>query len=480
MMRRLSPLLLLGTALSGCTVGPNYQRPEVAAPPVFLATPTAPSPVVDRWWETFGDPALTALVTRALAQNLDIVAANARIAQTRASSEVTRAGSGPQLNANGSVQGQRLSENGVQLNNLPRDLVQPDLEFPVYRASLDASWELDLWGRQRRENEAAGARAQSAIEGRRDAAVRVAGEVARTYADMRAAESRLAVARTTAASSRRTFVLVEDRVRAGEEAQLEVNRAASELKEAEAAIPPLDADVRAAHYALDLLIGEQPGAAERLIAATANSGSLTAPPVAVGIPSDLLRRRPDIRRAERDLAAETAEVGVAVADLYPSFSLTGSLGLESVRVGDFVNSASRFWQVGPSLLAPLLDGGRRRAEVQRQRAQVDEALATYKQSVLRALSDVETALIRLARDRERAGRIVASRAELDRNLALTRQRYQAGEADLLEVLDVERRVARLDDLVAQANARVLTDTVTLQKALGGGWETTERQETASR
>ena len=482
MMRRPSALLPMafGLTVAGCTVGPNYQRPELATPPRFLAAQTDAGQVIDRWWEAFGDPALIALVSRALNQNLDLAAADARIAQARASSEVTRAGTGPRLDANASVQGQRLSENGAQLNNIPKGLFQPDLEFPVYRASLDASWELDIWGRQRRENEAATARAESALEGRRDAVIRVAGEVARTYADVRAAETRLGIAKATAVSSRRTLALVQQRVRAGEEANLEANRAASELREAEAAIPALEADLRASLFALDLLIGEQPGAAERLIAATPGAARLAAPLVAAGIPSDLLRRRPDIRRAERDLAAETAEVGVAVADLYPRFSLTGSLGLESVRAGDFPKAASTFWQFGPSLLAPLFDGGRRRAEVRRQRAQVDEALANYKQAVLRALSDVETALIRLARERERASQLFASRAELGRNLDLTRQRYQACEADLLEVLDVERRVARLDDLAAQANARVLTNTIALEKALGGGWATTEQRATVSR
>lgn len=480
MNRVLAWPLALGL-LGACTVGPDYERPEVATPSSFTAAPASETPVIDRWWEGYGDPALTALVERALAQNLDLAAANARIAQARASLDIARANDGPRVEADGSVQYQRLSENGAQLNNVPREVFTPDLDFPVYRASIDASWELDFWGARRRESEAAVARTASALEDRRDAAVRVAAEVARNYAELRAAETRIGIARETARSSRRTLGLVEQRVRAGEEARLEANRAASEVREAEAAIPPLDAERGAALYAVDLLIGGQPGAADRVILASARSEArLRAPEVAIGLPSDLLRRRPDIRRAERELAAETAEVGVAVADLYPRFSLTGTLGLESVRAGDFVESASRFWSFGPSLLAPLFDNGARRAEVRRQRAQVDEALAEYKQAVLRGLSDVETALIRLAQERERARRLTASREELGRAVELTRLRYQAGEADLLELLDQERRVARLDDLVAQSNARVLTNSITLEKALGGGWRTTEASQAAAR
>lgn len=474
MIVRRSPPLVLAVLLAGCTVGPNYQKPEVATPATFINAP-AGAPVVDRWWEQFGDPTLTQLVNRALQQNLELEAANARIAQARASLAVTRAEGLPQVNGNASVQRQRLSENGVQLNNLPPG-VQPDLEFPVYRASIDASWEIDLWGRQRRRNEAANARADAAVEGRRDTAVRIAAEVARNYADLRAAQRRLAVAQETAASSRKTLELVQRRVRAGEEAQLEANRAASELREIEAGIPTLQGDIRAASYAIDVLVGQQPGFTDRVLAQSATTPThLEVPLVGAGLPSSLLRRRPDIRQAERNLAAETADIGVAVADLYPRFSLTGTLGLESVKAGDFLESASRFWQIGPSLLGPIFDGGRRRAEVRRQRAQVDEAYANYQQTVLRALSDVETALIRLQKDQARAAELRSSRSDLGRNLELSRLRYRVGEADLLEVLDVERRVARLDDLIAQADARVLTDTITLQKALGGGWTGAEQQ-----
>ena len=455
--------------LAGCTIGPDYRRTDTAVPIGYASAPASTAPAVDPWWALFNDPVLDGLIKLAFAQNLDLAAADARIRQARAAFDASRANGLPRIDAGASAQEQRLSENGAQLNNLPPN-VNPDLQFPVYRAHLDASWELDLWGRQRRRNEAANARAEAAAEARRDAAVRVASEVARNYAEMRAAVARLAVANANVDSLRTSARLVEQRVATGEDAQPDANRIASELREAQAALPALEAERRAALFAIDLLIGATPGTAERHVEAGGAPAPLRAPEVAVGLPSDLLRRRPDVARAERELAAETADIGVAVADLYPRFSLTGTLGLESVRAGDFLNSASRYWQVGPSLMAPLFDGGARRANVRREQAQRDEAVASYQQAVLRALSDVETAITRLARERERSRVLAAARDEMVRSRELVEQRYRVGESDRLEVLESERRVLRLSDLVAQSDARVVTYTIALQKALGGGWE----------
>lgn len=350
MMRTAFAAAALAVALTACTVGPDYRRPDVAVPVGFQSAPNSTAAPVDPWWHFFGDPVLDELVARAFAENLDLAAADARIRQARAAFDVTEANVGPRLDAGASAQEQRISENGAQLNNLPPN-VEPDLQFPVYRAHIDASWELDLWGRQRRQNEAAQARAESALDARRDAAVRVASEVALNYADVRAANTRIAVAEANVESLRTSQRVTLLRVSTGEDSQIEANRIAGDLREAEAAVPALKAERRAALYAIDVLIAAQPGTAEQLVNARSDvPARLVAPEVAVGLPSDLLRRRPDIARAERDLAAETADVGVAVADLYPRFSLTGSLGLESVRAGDFLKTASRYWQAGPSLM----------------------------------------------------------------------------------------------------------------------------------
>ncbi|MGW8140281.1 efflux transporter outer membrane subunit [Sphingomonas sp. CCH5-D11] len=469
-MRKLVLAGLLPGVLAGCTVGPDYRAPVGAVPPAFREASSATiAQPVDRWWERYGDPALVALVDRAISANGDVAIAEARITQARARADEARGGQLPQLNGQGSTTVRRLSENGEQLANIPTGLVEPDLDYTVYRAGFDASWELDLFGRNRRQVEAAEARLGSVAEARNDTLVRVAGDVARAYADYRAAQRRIVIANETLAAARQTADLTDRLARAGEEAQSEVQRVESLAEESAAALPPLVADAKAALYRLDVLLGAQPGGAEALIAASPTS-ALRAPDVPVGLPSDLLRRRPDIRRAERELAAATADTGVAVADLYPRFSLTSTLGLEALSIGDLFDSASRYGSLVPGFSLPIFDGGRRRAVVRRQQALVDENLASYNQTVVRALSDVETALLRYRQDRERAERLLSARTRLTRTLELARLRYRAGEASLTDVLDVQRQVSALDDRLAQAEAVVIIDAVSLDKALGGGWQ----------
>lgn len=467
-MRSLSSALL-PVALAACTVGPDYRPTAAAIPPAFRETAQAAAPALDRWWEGYGDPVLVTLVDRALAANPDIAIAEARIAQARARADEAAGGRLPQLSAQGAATLRRLSRNGEQLANIPTDLVSPDLDYTVYRAGFDASWELDLFGRNRRQVEAAAARYGSAAEARNDTLVRVAGDVARAYADYRAAERRIEVATEALDAARQTAGLTARLADAGEEARSEAERAASLAEESAAALPPLRAEAASSLYRLDVLLGAQPGTAAELVRAAPQSG-LTAPVVPAGLPSDLLRRRPDIRHAERELAAATADIGIAVADLYPRFSLTGSLGLEALSLGSLAESASRYGSLVPGFSLPIFDGGRRRAVVRRQEAMRDEALAAYNAAVIRALSDVETAFLRLREDRNRAATLERARIRLATTLDLTRRRYRAGEASLTEVLDVQRQVSALDDRIAQAQAAVITNAISVEKALGGGWQ----------
>lgn len=460
------PALVLGA----CTVGPDFRAPTPALPAAFREAPSGQSQALDRWWTGYGDPTLVTLVDRALAANTDIAVAEARIRQARARVDEARGGQLPQVEAQGTTTLRRLSRNGEQLANIPTNVISPDLDYTVYRSGFDASWELDLFGRTRRQVQAAEARLGSAAEARNDTLVRVAGDVARAYADFRAAERRIAVAKETLSASRQTADLTRRLVGAGEEAQSESERTESGVAESEAAIPPLEGDRKAALYRIDVLLGAQPGTAEAIVAASPDA-TLRAPDLPAVLPSDLLRRRPDIRRAERELAAATADVGVATADLYPRFSITGSLGLEALSLGDLVSSASRFGSLVPGFSLPIFDGGRRRAVVRRQQAVLDEGLATYNATIVRALSDVETALLRYREDRNRADRLRTARARLARSLELARLRYRAGESSLTDVLDVQRQVSAIDDRLAQADATVITDAVSVDKALGGGWQT---------
>ena len=304
-----------------------------------------------------------------------------------------------------------------------------------------------MFGRNRRQVEAAQARLGSALEARNDALVRVAGGGARAYADFRAAERRIAVAEESLSASRQTADLTRSLVAAGEEAESEAERIDSQVAESEAAIPPLKADRKSALYRIDVLLGAQPGTAEAIVARDPQI-ALRAPDLPAALPSDLLQRRPDVRRAERELAAATADVGVATADLYPSFSVTGSVGLEALRVGDLIRTASRFGSLVPGFSLPIFDGGRRRAVVRRQQALLDESLATYNATILRALSDVKTALLRYREDRNRVDRLRTARNRLTHTLELARLRFQAGETALTEVLDVQRQVSAIDDRLA--------------------------------
>ena len=468
MIRNLMLAVLPGLALAGCTVGPNYRFPTAVTPAAFREAPSVSAAPLERWWTAYGDLALVALIDRALSASPDVTIAEARIRQARARADEARGGRLPQFDAQGATTLRRLSRNGEQLANIPTNLTSPDLDYTVYRAGFDASWELDLFGRNRRQVEAAEARVGSAGEARNDALVRVAGDVARAYAEFRAAERRIAVANDTIAATRQTADLTRRLVTAGEEARSESERTDSAVAESEAALPPLIADRQAALYRIDVLLGAAPGAAERVIAA-APAGTLVAPVIPAGLPSDLLRRRPDIRRAERELAAATADVGAATADLYPSFSLTGNLGLEALSLGSLVDSASRYGSLVPGFSLPIFDGGRRRAVVRRQQAVLDEGVATYNATVIRALSDVETALLRYREDRTRADRLRIARDRLRQTLNLGRLRYRAGDAALTDVLDIQRQVAALDDRLAQADATVVIDGISLNKALGGGW-----------
>ncbi|WP_420607307.1 efflux transporter outer membrane subunit [Novosphingopyxis sp.] len=465
--------LFAGAAIlmvSACTVGPDYVPPVNLLPPAFDAGGISGA-VQDRWWTEFGDPALDQLVNQALQANLDIAVSDARILQARAVRDIAGGGALPSVGANGSLTQTRVSENGAQLASIP-DTFSPRTEYTDYKGSFDASWEIDLFGYNRRQVEAATARLGSAEEDRRATVIRIAAEVARNYADLRANERRIEIALATIKSNRETLALVRQRIDAGEEAEIAGGRAKSALRQAEAALPPLSASRKQSLYALDVLLSQQPGFTEDMLA-TVEGPSLSVPIIPTGLPADLLRRRPDVRSAERDLAAATADVGVAVADLYPRISITGEIGLEALGPGDLIKSASLFWQGGPSISLPVFDAGRRRASVRQQRAEADESLALYKKAVLQALSDVEGALIQFRRSQERASALGAARAELALTLDLTRQRYDVGETDLLDVLDVERQVTTLDDQLAQANAQTLINAISLDKALGGGWQTFE-------
>jgi outer membrane protein, multidrug efflux system len=462
---------LLATALlAGCTtVGPDYREPQVAVPAAYLEPGTGGETDLSAWWRGFGDAQLTALIERALAQNLDVEMASARIREARAFERAAGAGATPQLAADASVTRQRISENAIPVppgsGGNGGSFGLPGSEFTSWRVGFDATWELDLFGRNRREREAASARTGAAIWNRRDAEVSFAAEVSSAYVRLRTLQARIANAEAELARQRRLERVVGARVRGGLVTGQDLQQQRSERAAAEAAIPTLQAQAKAEVHALAVLTGATPEATPELVAAPLPS----VPAVPAGLPSDLLRRRPDIRAAERELAAATADIGVAVADLYPRFSLTAAPALVSTALASLLEWGSRSFTAGAAIDWPLFDGGRRRAQIEVRDARQEQAMIRYRQAVLAALQDVEDALARLDGDRRQLAGLEEAHGTAARAEEIANTRYRGGLVTYSDVLLAQARRLTLENQMIEARGALARDTVALTKALGGGW-----------
>jgi NodT family efflux transporter outer membrane factor (OMF) lipoprotein len=463
-------LSVLAVSLAGCAVGPHYTPPDARA--LTPAALTGVDPAVSteapaqRWWSALSDPELDRLIVRAFADNPDLAAAEARVQQARSLARVAGANYYPQANLDGRVGRDKLSRNGENLALIPFN--PPTTQFTDFRLGLDASWEIDLAGKTRREVEAAMARFESSAESRNDARVVLAAAVADAYVDYRGNAERLDVAHRTLESLDQTLRLVTLELDAGLASETERRRAQADRLDGAAAIGPLEAEQRSALFQLAALTGTD---------ATALDGELgtrplaTVPPTtAVGLPSTLLLRRPDVRRAERELAAATAEVGGAIAAQFPSLSLVGDFGFEAVHAGQFASAASRYWNFGPQLALPLFAGGRLRGNVAAAEAARDAALASYRSAVLQAFADTESAIVRFTSERRRESSLAETYATLDAAHALEQQRYAAGDASLLDVLAAQRASDAAADQDAASRAQLARYYIALGKALGGGWQ----------
>ena len=461
--------------LGGCTVGPDYREPQLAVPQRYLEAPAAPGATdadLAGWWRGFGDPRLSGLVERALAQNLDIEAAAARIREARALERAAGAGAMPRVAAEGSVTRQRISENAIPAppgTGTPEGggFALPGEEFTTWRIGFDAGWEIDLFGRNVREREAARARAGAALWTYHDWQVSVAAEVAGAYLQLRAVQAQIAIAKTELARLQRLERLVSARARGGLVSAQEVAEQRSASAASAAAIPQLDARARTEIHALGVLTGSTPDA---LAAELVQPAALPTPPaVPAGLPSDLLRRRPDIRAAERELAAATADVGVAVADLYPRFSLSAAPALVSTALASLLEWGSRSFTAGAAIDWPLFDGGRRRATVEARTARQEQALIAYRKAVLAALQEVEDALSRVDGDRRRLSELEQAIAAAERSEEIARTRHRGGLVTLSDVLQAQARRHSLEEQLVETRDALNRDTIALFKALGGGW-----------
>lgn len=472
--------LLLCAALTGCTtVGPNYQRPATALPQSFVETGSSQEATdvqLAAWWHAYNDPELSELIERAVAQNLDVQQAVARIREARALERAAGAAALPQVDAQGSATRQRISENAMPIppgaggstgKTAATGFALPGTEFNSFRIGFDASWELDLFGRTRRSIEAADARTGAAIWNRRDAQVSVAAEVASDYFRLRSLQAQVATARAELARQQRLERLIGAQARGGLVDGQNLSSQSSARARAAAAIPPLQAAAKNQVHALGVLIGSTPEAlSPRLLHPAAIP---LAPQIPAGLPSDLLRRRPDVRVAERNLAASTADIGVATADLYPRISLTAARALVSTALASLLSWGSRSYSVGASVDWPLFNGGRSRATVEARNAQQQQALMSYRKTILNALRDVEDSLSRIDADRSQLGRQQDSLASAARAEQLAATRYRGGLVTLSEVLAAQASRLAMEDQVNQTRGALATDTAALAKALGGGW-----------
>jgi len=458
--------------LGGCVVGPDYRRVDPHAPPAWSSPQdngiNGSVVVPSAWWMAFHDPELESLIRRAEQSNLDLLVAQAHLRQARAFRAGSAADFGPTVNTSASAYRQRQSQDQPLIGSLPLP-ADFSFEYKVYQAGFDASWEIDLFGGKRRALEAADAQWQSAVETRNDVLLSLLAEVARNYVELRGAQQRLEIARRNLVLQKEAVELADARVRGGIATDLDLRRAAALEASLRASLAPLEAAVRASMYGLATLLGRQPG--ELVAELTPVAAVPSAPPqVPVGLPSTLLQRRPDVRRAERQLAAETARIGVAKSDWFPKFSLTGDIGSESVTTGQWFTPNSRFWSFGPSFQWRIFDFGRIRAEVNAQTAVQEAALASYQKAVLTSLQETESAMVAYAQEQNRHRALADAVGDNQRSLELANNLYLKGRVNYLDVLDARRTLYQADDQLATSDQAVVLDLIVLYKALGGGWE----------
>ncbi len=464
----LSLVLLAG----GCTVGPDYHAPALNAPTQWseplAGGENAREVSIATWWKNFNDPELNSLVERAVAANLDLQIAAARVRETRAQAGEAEANLGPTVDGTAGAQRQGASRNQPVLGSLPIPSSVPFVNN-VYQAGFDASWELDVFGGNRRAVEGAQANVAAAEFNRRDVQVTLVAEVARNYLAVRGYQQRLAIAQQNLTAQKDSLSIAQERSKKGISSDLDVQQAATVLAQTQAQVPTLENGLQVSIHRLGVLLGKPPGALLGELAATAPIPA-TPPEVPVGLPSTLLLRRPDVRAAEAKLAAATANIGVATADLFPKFSLTGAVGFESVSTSDWFTPASKFWSLGPTVQWRIFDADRIRANIRVQDARQEQALATYEKAVLTSFEDVENALVAYAKEQVRHQSLAQAVSTSQDALSLSNQLYANGLTSFINVLDAERTLYQTQDDLVQSDQAVSQNLIATYKALGGGWE----------
>jgi multidrug efflux system outer membrane protein len=460
------PVLL---ALSGCLLGPNYSRPSADAPATYrFAAGETVETANTAWWEQFNDPVLNDLIAAALAGNKDVKIAAARVDQFLGQFTTTRAGLFPQVGAGFDAQRQRASVAGI--TNLPPGI------SPVYNTfepTLSASWEIDVFGKVRRETEAARASLLASEEGRRATILSLVASVATAYINLRDLDQQLEIAKTTTASRAQSVQVFTARFKGGDVSQMELAQSQSEYEASLATIPQLETQIAQQEDALSILLGRNPG---DIIRGRAIS-DLAMPAVPAGLPSDLLERRPDLLQAEQNLVAANALIGAARALYFPSISLTGLFGSASGEFSKLFTGPTRIWAFAGSVTMPIFTAGSISGQVRQAEAQQQQALFQYQQAIQSAFQEVDDALISVQKSREQ---LVIQQRQVDalRTYArLARLRFEGGYTSYIEVLDAERSLFNAQLSYTQTNGVVFNSLVSLYKAMGGGWVVTAEQMT---
>lgn len=468
--------LLLALIGCGCMVGPNYKPPSVELPSHWSETnstkPISQAAQTDlaQWWRGFDDPVLDRLVEQALSSNLDLLDAVARVREARALQSEASAALYPTLSGGTSYSRIRYSET-TPFGSFPQ--VFP-VEYNLFEGGFNSSWDLDLFGGIRRSIQAQRAEMERAAENERDVRVAVLAEVGQDYVIVRSLQRRIVIAQSNTAAQRASLELTQERFQMGFAAELDVAQARSLMLATQTTIPTLQTQLAQTIHQMGVLLGRPPEALSNSLDATRpllpvpglDVLKLRIPP---GLPSELLRRRPDIRAAEREMAAATARVGVATAAFFPDFSMTGTVGLESLALSNFIEGASRFWTVGPTLTMPIFEGGRLRAQLAATNAEQQQAALIYQKTVLQALEEVEDGLTAYGQERARHGLLDQNVAAAQRTTELAEDRYTHGIGSYLDVLEAQRSLYQSQDQLAQSHQLMALDLIALFKALGGGW-----------
>lgn len=461
-MRKIALISLV--TLGGCMVGPRYQEPQTEFAPTYTETEETNGPLVElnTWWRQFNDPTLDAMIGEAIDNNNNLQIAAARVEQVRAQYNIAWANQLPEIDLNGAVTRYKISQNicGGSLcppvNNL-------------FQLSFDSSWEIDLWGRLRNLTSAAYSEFQASQENLRDVYITLLADLTRAYADFRTLQQQIALTWQQITVDQDRLHLASVRYNAGLRSEIEPLQVKGELDALQASLPPLEAQMQASLYAVAVLAGRQP---ENIPLSWIEPMPIPEAKgkIPVGIPSDLLRRRPDIRQAERELAAATARIGASIALLFPTFFLNTSFGALSSESGNFFNNKSKIWKVGPSASWPAIDWGKTRAQVDFSKAIEREAYFHYEQTILQALEEVEDAIVAYTKEEARLTSLQQQVDDLKQSRDLVKARYEAGLDSLSSLLDAEQQVLLIEQNVIASEQALSEDLIAIYKTLGGDWE----------